>query len=686
MKKTGAELPTSLSWNTSFQQPRNKRESNIDFFSDRGSDFNVDWESGCNSLFLTLHSQNAQIPKVIPGEKRTAVVSRMVSRENSNYEDVRNIKNAVQKKLGSCRRPNDANDSGFVCSQDSSAKSSVSGISPTSPSYYSPEQTRFSEKDQCCNGMLQRSEITYSISEGLYDKLSFDEEYPLTGCVDNDACETCLSESGVTNDKNAVSRKQISANIGNGHHCNYENTLKTQTQFSSNKIPKIDCNNCEADSVFKSVHAPPNIGRQKTAVRRDRLSTTEVKPATVVIDEGHKKNDVIVCDEGDYYRLDSVGDCCCHCEECKLTENLSDCDCAMAEDYDDDDDDSLCSCCSCSDISVISAGTQTEDQLNPDYDTVYEGEEANQELLNRDKQEQQQQQQKVESTLCCNTCQCSPSREPAQNADKPTIPPPPPIRQNTLSHHSNPQEVIRKHFSTFSPQTYTPEQSPCNRFNRRSFTNEFYALSAQNKSSSPTMESPKYDVSQLFSDDYNATLRPQKQSNPFVIPNKFLDDLNIANNNPFLSTFGPQDVYVPRQTQNLDTEALYQHQYSNEQALRIEQNMLTFTNAAPSTAVSTKKSAINNNPYCSPMVARRLLAHQTQSSQHSLVRTRYGSLDDINETLEQDDSQSDSTDFRIAETINIGKNDTLTKKMKSKWRMVRRAITRGSSIRKNSKN
>ena len=200
------------------------------------------------------------------------------------------------------------------------------------------------------------------------------------------------------------------------------------------------------------------------------------------------------------------------------------------------------------------------------------------------------------------------------------------------------------------------------------------------------MESPKYDVSQLFSDDYNATLRPQKQSNPFVIPNKFLDDLNIANNNPFLSTFGPQDVYVPRQTQNLDTEALYQHQYSNEQALRIEQNMLTFTNAAPSTAVSTKKSAINNNPYCSPMVARRLLAHQTQSSQHSLVRTRYGSLDDINETLEQDDSQSDSTDFRIAETINIGKNDTLTKKMKSKWRMVRRAITRGSSIRKNSKN
>ena len=76
---------------------------------------------------------------------------------------------------------------------------------------------------------------------------------------------------------------------------------------------------------------------------------------------------------------------------------------------------------------------------------------------------------------------------------------------------------------------------------------------------------------------------------------------------------------VARYAFNVD-ENLYQNQYTNEKALRNSGTELS-TSLFSSGNSPSPKSSIMSNPYCSPMVARRLLTYQ-QNSTHSLVRTR----------------------------------------------------------------
>ena len=129
---------------------------------------------------------------------------------------------------------------------------------------------------------------------------------------------------------------------------------------------------------------------------------------------------------------------------------------------------------------------------------------------------------------------------------------------------------------------------------------------------------------------------------------------------------------------NVD-ESLYQNQYTNEKALRNSGTELS-SPIYGSGSIPSPKTSIFSNPYCSPMVARQLLSYQ-QNSSHSLVRTRYMSLDDIKEAAEQEEKQPEELLMDTNKDF-INRSQTLGSRMKLRWKTVKKALSRGSSLRK----
>ncbi len=243
---------------------------------------------------------------------------------------------------------------------------------------------------------------------------------------------------------------------------------------------------------------------------------------------------------------------------------------------------------------------------------------------------------------------------------------------------------LPRHLSTFVPH---PQRGG----HRRAFSNDLYSSPSVAAVTSLPQSACSYadltsDLNHCHSPVHHSNQldEPHSNNNPFYFDHKVVPMVSsIRDVSPQFSYESQNQIYAPQRLA-VDPEWLGANQYSNEQALRtFGCNGSNSSNASMLTSPSgiSRKSAIYNNPYCSPMVARRLLAHQTQMSAASLTRTRYGSLDDIKESTELEDHSIGNEAFNLQE-INIGKSDTLSKKVRSKWRIVRKAISRGASLRK----